>query len=162
MEYKPKKLLKILDHFDKSQIEHTVEKNEHIYYVKGDRWRFHVTIDTKRWLGIEFGLSDEWGEPLIGHFIDTDIYPPSDDGFYEEIESDIIGLIEALVGDRILIGTVKGRPAMILPPAYLIRRVRFLGVVSEPYKTLEEAKSRGDFHPFIFKGKYDGRHKIDS
>ena len=133
-------------------ISKTSKKGTETYTVTGDHWCLRVAIDPSSWLGLHFELFDEHGATQLEHTLNTDLYRPVDEldrMFYSDIEQEMVAFVRALAQGEILVGVVKGKPAMIVPDSLVIRRGRFF-TSSTPYKTLEKAKAKGTFRPLLY------------
>ncbi|HEX5596035.1 MAG TPA: hypothetical protein VFX61_08480 [Micromonosporaceae bacterium] len=123
-----------------------------VYEIIGSRCRAKVIVDPSRWFGLEFVLLDAAGRLCLAYYIDTDLYDISkaqNQEFAADIEEEIAEFLEALAAERICIGKVRGKLAMIVPSGGEFLRVERGPVFSsvKHYSHLSAAQSGGKFEP---------------
>jgi DNA-dependent RNA polymerase auxiliary subunit epsilon len=123
-----------------------------IYKIQTGDFRLTFTITPKKWLGLEFEIHPIDDRKHIAYELDTDLYKFSvgkNREIAKSIEDDMLAFLEALMSKKILIGTNKGKEAVIMPlkdEYVLVTKGKFF-TSSKGYKTLEEALKQGVYQP---------------
>jgi hypothetical protein len=106
------------------------------YTVTRPAYRLIVTVESTRFLGLQFDLIGRDGSSVLHYFVDTDLYDisqPKYAWFSQEIADDIVAFLSALIERRIWIMADESEPAMIVPTRddlRLVKRGRFGTTVS--------------------------------
>ncbi|HMS23087.1 MAG TPA: hypothetical protein PKA38_04990 [Candidatus Levybacteria bacterium] len=127
---------------------------DRIFSVDSEKYRFTITLNPNRWIGLEFDLLDSDKKSLLNFTIDTDIYPISDskyNSFASGIEKNIGEFLNALANRRIKIGRIKEKPAMIIPQddGYLLIKKIWIFTTKKLYMELSKIESKGKFYPLL-------------
>ncbi len=86
--------------------------------LSGSTWQATVTVEPRRWLGLEFEARDPVTGKRATYDIDTDLYDISQDDqreFAEEIESDIIEFLDNLKKGVMLRGNDGTKFVLVFP-----------------------------------------------
>lgn len=99
-------------------VKHITEKDSDVYMIKGQNYQAEVIINPKKWIGMNFNVSEGGEGKNLTYSLDTDLYNISDlqhREFAKEIENDIASFLKLLGEKRIMKGTVNGRPSLVVP-----------------------------------------------
>ncbi|MFG1642923.1 hypothetical protein ACGFMK_21750 [Amycolatopsis sp. NPDC049252] len=120
--------------------------------LSGSTWEAVVTVEPRRWLGLEFEARDPVTGKRAGYDIDTDLYDIARDDqreFAEEIEHDIVEFLDNLRRGVVLRGNDGAKFVLVFPLNGSHVRVvqgRFLTRAST-HADLAAARRGGDYVP---------------
>jgi hypothetical protein len=97
----------------------------HVYEAGGSHFRLRVTVDDRRWVGVEFKIDGPGCRPLA-YWTDTDLYPvtgPKHGPIADEVAQDVAAWIRAFAERCLLVGCRRGGMVFTVPLA----RQRLIG-----------------------------------
>ncbi|MET8994328.1 hypothetical protein [Amycolatopsis sp. NPDC004169] len=135
----------------------TVEVTDQIgalsrWRLSGSTWQAVVTVEPRRWLGLEFEARDPVTGKRATYDIDTDLYDLSRDDqreFAEEIERDIVEFLDGLRRGAVLRGNDGTKFVLVFPlDGSYVRVVQGRGMTrASAHADLAAARKGGDYVP---------------
>jgi hypothetical protein len=129
-----------------------VSRTRDVYKIKGKNYYIEITINPKKWLGLNFSLLEGSGGKCLDYSIDTDLYDISNSEFYvfvSDIEGEIVDFLSCLFNKHLQIAQQGKKMALLIPKNgrwLLIARGRFF-TKSQYYTNPEELEKKWDFKP---------------
>lgn len=123
----------------------------HSYSVETSKWKLKVTLDTDKWVGLEFDLLGENKDKLTYSF-DTDSYNLEiNQELADGIMQDISSFIEVLTSNSIRVGSFKGGEAMLIPESdgYVLVKKGWFFISTKNYDSKSAATKFGNFKSLL-------------
>lgn len=116
-----------------------------------ETYKIEVTLNSQKWIGVQFEYYDQDGKIALMYWNDTDLYKIDEKEQWEfahEIEDDIIAFLKALFSNQLLVGEVNRRPAMVFPGSdgtYISVIKKRFGATQDNHDSLNEVTKQGNF-----------------
>lgn len=123
------------------------------FIVAWDNFKIEAEINPPEWIGLEFHWKTDDKDKGLSYSINTDLYnldDPANYEFAEEIVDDMIEFLRIINDGTLLVGKMRGRPAMVIPykeHPVLIRKILWSVSTQKSISNIEKTVSKGKFQP---------------
>lgn len=130
-----------------------VDIKDGVYSIADKHLKLSVILVPK-WVGIELDVFTDENRTLH-YFTDTDNYDvsnPKEAWLREVIAKDIEAVLDALIDEKVLVGSYKNHAAMILPLHDQVVRVHLsrFATSAKYFESIEDARAGGSFSSLKF------------